>query len=283
MDIAEIFEPPAMSFIKLNLTRLLVFGPEMAAGSDAQSNDDEDEIGGVNDGGTEVLHRFPSWNRSTDDVTGDVPQDSDVDGNYSDYPAGLGFQLDPWDIEFQRIINVLHVYVLPVIILIGIVGNTLSFFVYIGTPRLYRQSSSLYLAFLAAVDNISLIFIFVVWFGMVGVHLLHKNGWCQTVMYCTYVCSFLSAWTVVSFTCERWIVVFHPLKRHRLCTRRRAIVVMTSLTVGSMAFYSFSLFSQGVRYASNGVSDLPVCVTLPQYNSSLRVSHVTSVRVVSVV
>jgi hypothetical protein len=266
MDIAEIFEPPVIPFVKLNFTRLLLFGPETVS-----------RTGGnlLNDYGTmELLERFSSWNRSANDVTGgDRPSDVDVDGNYSDYIVGPGFQLDAWDVEFQRIINVLHVYVLPVIILIGIVGNTLSFFVYIGTPRLYRQSSSLYLAFLAAVDNISLIFIFVVWFGMVGVHLLHKNGWCQTVMYCTYVCSFLSAWTVVSFTCERWIVVFHPLKRHRLCTRRRAIVVMTSLTVGSMAFYSFSLFSQGVRYASNGISDLPVCVTLPQYNNSLRVSR----------
>jgi len=100
--------------------------------------------------------------------------------------------------EFQRVISVLHVYVLPIIILIGIVGNTISFLVYVSTPRLYRQSSSLYLAFLAAVDNISLIFIFAVWFGWIGIHIFHKNGWCQTIMYCTYVCSFLSSWTVVS-------------------------------------------------------------------------------------
>lgn len=115
---------------------------------------------------------------------------------------------DESDAEFHRIISILHVYVLPIIILIGIVGNTISFLVYVSTPRLYRQSSSLYLAFLAAVDNISLIFIFAVWFGWIGIHIFHKNGWCQTILYCTYVCSFLSAWTVVSFTVERWIVVF---------------------------------------------------------------------------
>jgi len=64
--------------------------------------------------------------------------------------------------------------------------------------------------------------------GWIGIHIFHKNGWCQTISYCTYVCSFLSAWTVVSFTVERWIVVFHPLKRHRLCTPRRAIVADSS-------------------------------------------------------
>ena len=54
--------------------------------------------------------------------------------------------VDESDAEFHRIISILHVYVLPVIILIGIVGNTVSFLVYVSTPRLYRQSSSLYLA-----------------------------------------------------------------------------------------------------------------------------------------
>ena len=171
------------------------------------------------------------------------------------------------DAEFHRIISILHVYVLPIIILIGIVGNTISFLVYVSTPRLYRQSSSLYLAFLAAVDNISLIFIFAVWFGWIGIHIFHKNGWCQTILYCTYVCSFLSAWTVVSFTVERWIVVFHPLKRHRLCTRRRAIIAMITLTLVSLAFYSFSLFTTSVRYFRG----LPVCVTLDKYNASLQV------------
>ena len=172
------------------------------------------------------------------------------------------------DAEFHRIISILHVYVLPVIILIGIVGNTISFLVYVSTPRLYRQSSSLYLAFLAAVDNISLIFIFAVWFGWIGIHIFHKNGWCQTILYCTYVCSFLSAWTVVSFTVERWIVVYHPLKRHRLCTRRRAITAMITLTVVSLSFYSFSLFTTSVRYFRG----LPVCVTHDKYNAPLQVS-----------
>jgi len=79
--------------------------------------------------------------------------------------------MDDSDAKFHRIISILHVYVLPIIILIGIVGNSVSFLLYVSTPRLYRQSSSLYLAFLAAVDNISLIFIFAVWFGWIGIHM----------------------------------------------------------------------------------------------------------------
>ncbi|ELU08099.1 hypothetical protein CAPTEDRAFT_37722, partial [Capitella teleta] len=145
--------------------------------------------------------------------------------------------------HLAEILHSLHVYVIPIIILVGIIGNTASFLVFIGTPRLCRQSSSMYLAFLAAVDNLFMVTVFVVWFGWVGIHIFMKNGWCQTIMYCSDVCSFLSVWTVVSFTCERWIVVFHPLKRHRLCTRKRAVIVMTSLTIAALIFYSFSIFT----------------------------------------
>lgn len=174
-------------------------------------------------------------------------------------------------IEFHRVMSILNTYVLPVIILIGIVGNTVSFLVYVATPRLCRQSSSLYLAFLAMVDNISLVSIFVVWFGWVGIHIFHKNGWCQTIQYCTYVCSFLSAWTVVSFTCERWIVVFHPLKRHQLCTRKRAMAVMTSLTLTSLVFYSFSLFTTSVHYQGG----MQICIEKTQYPVPLKVRCLT--------
>ena len=188
------------------------------------------------------------------------------------YSLGIGNMsmlgaLDAGDLLFQRVISILHVYVLPVIILIGILGNTVSFLVYVGTPRLCRQSSSMYLAFRAAIDNVSLIFVFVVWFGWVGIHIFHKNGWCQTVLYCMYVCSFLSVWTVVSFTCERWIVVFHPLKRHRLCTRKRALIVMASLTISALAFYTFSIFTTRVRYASG----LPICSQSPRFRSIMQV------------
>lgn len=192
--------------------------------------------------------------------------------NFSDFFNGTyGNSSDIFSFEedktLGKVLSLLNTYVLPIIILIGIVGNTASFLVFIGTPRLCRQSSSMYLAFLAAVDNLFLVTVFVVWFGFVGVQIFMKNGWCQTIMYCIYVCSFLSVWTVVSFTCERWIVVFHPLKRHRLCTRKRAVLVMTFLTIGALTFYSFSIFTTSVTYNAG----MSVCANSPRYYSALQV------------
>ena len=165
-------------------------------------------------------------------------------------------------VSFVRIMDYLNIYVIPVIIIIGVLGNTLSFFVFVFT-HLNRQSSSVYLAFLAAADNLFLISLLFVWFGWVEIHIFQRNGWCQSVIYCTYVCSFLSEWTVLSFTIERYIVAFHPLRRHNLCTRKRAIVAMTSLTFFSLIFYSYSIFIMGEQY----IGEVPVCVMDRMYQT----------------
>ena len=57
---------------------------------------------------------------------------------------------------------------------------------------------------------------------------------------------------ISGFTCERWVTIFHPLKRHIICTKRMAMIIMTSLTLGSMTFYSFTLFIYKVKTFPNG-------------------------------
>ena len=100
------------------------------------------------------------------------------------------------------------------------------------------------------------------------------QGFCQLVIYFTYVCSFLSVWTVVGFTCERFIVVFMPLHRHRFCTRRRAAIVMGSLIGFAAVAYSFSFWTSGIIYTDDDPTH-GVCQPFPQYYHLLHV--VTSI------
>ena len=95
------------------------------------------------------------------------------------------------------LVDILNMYLIPVIILVGLAGNSAAFVVLMVTPRLFCQSSNMYLAFLAMVDNLSLVFVMTVWFGWIGINFFHRNGWCQTINYFASVCSFLSAWTVI--------------------------------------------------------------------------------------
>ena len=66
------------------------------------------------------------------------------------------------DVTFERVTYTLNTYVTPMVIFIGVLGNTLSFVVFVGT-HLSRQSSSIYLAVLAAVDNVFLITLIFIW------------------------------------------------------------------------------------------------------------------------
>ncbi|KAG5875167.1 hypothetical protein JTB14_033744 [Gonioctena quinquepunctata] len=124
----------------------------------------------------------------------------------------------------------LLMYYIPVMIVVGFVGNILSCLVLL-TTHLKHRSSSYYLAALAVADTGCLVCILVVYFSSNEIFdLFNKQGFCQAFLYLTYVCSFLSVWLIVAFTVERFIAVQYPLKKPYICTVSRAKVIISSLT-----------------------------------------------------
>ena len=91
------------------------------------------------------------------------------------------------------IVTNLDYYLVPVIISVGLLGNTLSFMVFVFT-NLKTLSSSVYLAALSISDSGFLICVFFSWVINMDVRIYHEQGWCQTFVYLTYVFSFLSVW-----------------------------------------------------------------------------------------
>jgi hypothetical protein len=141
-----------------------------------------------------------------------------------------------------KTLYVLFMFVLPVILGVGFIGNLLSFMVFTMTP-LKVLSSSVYLAALALADNGFILAYTVTWLPFVNVRIFHQPGWCQTFIYLTYVFSFLSVWYVCAFTIERFIVVFYPLKRYTHCTVRRAQIIVVVCALLSAILYTFTLFT----------------------------------------
>ena len=169
-------------------------------------------------------------------ITVDVRYDvglSSLDMNYS-----LAMQAYVRDVKYYTSITYyLNLVCIPLLVVIGVIGNGLSFVVFLCTHLRY-QSSSIYLAFLNLADSGFLLNVFLsVWLGYVDVHVTHKEGGCQFIIYISYVFGFLSVWTVVSFTAERYIVVFYPLKKHTLCTPRRAKAIVLGLLAVALLFY----------------------------------------------
>ena len=167
---------------------------------------------------------------------------------------------------YKDFINQLNIYLIPIIIIVGVFGNGISFMVFIGT-HLRRQSSSIYLAGLAIADVSFLLALFVGWFSWLRIHLFHRNVWCQVVVYVTYVGSFLSVWCVVCFTAERFIIVSYPFKRQTLCTVKNARTVLVTISLFALTSFSFPLWTSGI-VLYNG---LPYCTVLPQYRRAIFV------------
>lgn len=67
-----------------------------------------------------------------------------------------------------------------------------------------------------------------------------------------------AAWLVAAFTFERLIVVRYPLKRHKICTVRRAKVIICCLTAVVAIIQILSLFTSELLETNTEEDDDPV-------------------------
>ena len=201
---------------------------------------------------------------------------SNISDVISDYYYGYGnntldyyYEGDPGsDSMYMRyIVSRIDVYIIPIVVVVGIVGNTISLCVFL-TTHLRKMSWSIYLAALSISDSGFLICVFVSWSNNVGVHVYHRHVFCQLFVYLTYVWSFLSVWYVVAFTFERYLVIQYPLRRNELTTPRRARIVVVSLTILALVLYNFALWTSSVQPMYHLEA---FCTILPQYYELLTV------------
>ncbi|XP_043584033.1 thyrotropin-releasing hormone receptor-like [Bombus pyrosoma] len=144
------------------------------------------------------------------------------------------------------LLDFFHQYYIPSIILLGLVGNLLSCVVFLNT-HLRIRSSSYYLAALATADFGFLVTLLLVWLNnTLGWKVFNKEGWCETLVYVSAVCSSLSVWLIVAFTVERFIAIQYPLHRPHICTIARAKTIVLVLVILALASHSYSFVTAGV-------------------------------------
>ncbi|OWF35969.1 G-protein coupled receptor B0563.6 [Mizuhopecten yessoensis] len=120
----------------------------------------------------------------------------------------------------------LYEVIRPIISSLGIVGNTVSFVVFVQLSK--SSSFYLYLAFLALSDMASLVFggIFQ-WMRIAGFFQLSRSGnqfLCSVDFSCTLIFMQLSSWITVAVTIDRYIAVCYPFHVNQYCTRKRALI-----------------------------------------------------------
>ncbi|XP_041355539.1 lysophosphatidic acid receptor 4-like [Gigantopelta aegis] len=152
---------------------------------------------------------------------------------------------------------------------IGLVGNSLMFPL-LANAKFSLLSYPVYLRFMAVSDSAVLIMFginlslrFFNSFHIIGNHVAACSAW----MFTRNIVMLLSPWLVVGLTLDRFYCVVFPMKRERLCTKRKATIVCLSLSVISAAL-SFP-FVNGV-YAVEGSNTCFVKNHLVTYFATLR-------------
>lgn len=104
--------------------------------------------------------------------------------DFYEYDYNFNFTDEQWGVVRQ-----LNLYYVPLLIVVGFVGNLLSCVVFLNT-RLRMRSSSYYLAALAVADVTYLFILFLVWLDMLGFNTFNVNVMCQ-----------VSGWLVMCWCC----------------------------------------------------------------------------------
>ena len=134
-------------------------------------------------------------------------------------------------------------YAVPVMTIVGIVGNTLSAIVML-MARQRRHTTSLYILVLSALDTAFLltvptkIWIEALW--NINIQVISSSG-CKLHNFIVFFLAQLEAWVLVFVSIERFIAVWWPMKVKMIYTRRVAAfqVMSTGLVLACVNIHTF--------------------------------------------
>uniref|UniRef100_A0AA85J0W1 G-protein coupled receptors family 1 profile domain-containing protein n=1 Tax=Trichobilharzia regenti TaxID=157069 RepID=A0AA85J0W1_TRIRE len=142
-------------------------------------------------------------------------------------------------------------YILPLLFLIGTVGNILSFLVFYKRKSLY-PSSHIYLIFLAIMDEgVLCTGLLTRWLDRLLSYRLEDEHWllCKSMQFIGVTTSFISVWIIVLITVERALVVMSPIssihnKRVKCSCTSIMILCILASTVSGHFFLTVDLVTR---------------------------------------
>ncbi|VDD83153.1 unnamed protein product [Mesocestoides corti] len=154
---------------------------------------------------------------------------------YLRYPGGLLFK------RFIPDVFKLKLYASPIWFIVGIIGNLISFLIWVSRRQRGKNSSAVYLATLALTDFLLTICLFTeylrIYFFLSSP--LSVNGICQLFQGVFLFLQYYSIVLTFGFTLERWIAICYPFKRQKLCSTTRALVGVSVLAIIVSGFSMF--------------------------------------------
>lgn len=137
--------------------------------------------------------------------------------------------------EFAPTYVTLDRAVTPVWIVLGLILNPVSAYIWLERRIRRNNSSAIYLATLSICDFVFLVLQIFVELRFWGIYTYDEKIWCKVFYLAYYWPQYLSPLLVLGFTVERYIAVCHPFAKERFCTVSRAINTVIFIQVISFA------------------------------------------------
>nr|VZI03503.1 unnamed protein product [Spirometra erinaceieuropaei] len=135
----------------------------------------------------------------------------------------------------------LKLYASPVWFFVGLIGNAISFLIWVSHKQRGKNSSAIYLAALALSDFFLILLLFSDYLRrfLFFESPITVNGLCQLFQGVFLFLQYYSIALTFGFTLERWIAICYPFKRHKLCSSRRALIGVSALALIVISFNVF--------------------------------------------
>lgn len=148
-------------------------------------------------------------------------------------------QVDEYEAFYRVAQEITGLYLFPILCIIGIIGNVLTFIVFMKFKP--RSSTNVYLTALALSDTIKLLCDFL-YFIVVMLDKIGQPDKSQAVFttlypYAHYVLNFSlcnTAWLTVSVAVERYIYMKYPERANTICTITRAKITCTVVWISAL-------------------------------------------------
>ena len=161
----------------------------------------------------------------------------------------------------------------PLIVLVGIPGNILSFLI-MKSRRFRNKSYSRYLCTLAVFDSLVLVAKllarvdgFLTYNGQPSLYVNFGDAGCKIFQFVEHVCYLMSSWLVLCMTLERFIAVNYPLKKDNLCKPRYAVSV-------TLVVFAVMSYSQTFRLIILEQDEHGDCVAPQRYQAVFVALHI---------
>ncbi|VDM02859.1 unnamed protein product [Schistocephalus solidus] len=135
----------------------------------------------------------------------------------------------------------LKLYASPAWFFVGLIGNAISFLIWVSYKQRGKNSSAIYLAALALSDFFLILLLFSDYMRrfLFFESPITVNGLCQLFQGVFLFLQYYSIALTFGFTLERWIAICYPFKRHKLCSSRRALIGVSALALIVISFNVF--------------------------------------------